>query len=144
MAYLLVRYLSTRRGHEGKSVRVSRDLGQLVGEEDLTDEEEHRFTGAPTNTAIVRGYVTWRRKLAEQGILFRRDRTADEGERYLQSRITGGASEGISRITDLFNAARYGLKELPAEEAREFKGLTQAILTQVKEEVGSRRIREKR
>ena len=133
LAFFLVRYLSLRSRLQGKAAAAtSRSVGRVVGEGTADEEPEPRFSGPPANEAIVRGYVSWRTQLAAAGILFRRDRTAEESEAYLQTRLPATDTGTLRRSTELFSTARYGRRGMAAGELEEFKELTRGVLETVK------------
>jgi hypothetical protein len=131
LGYVLVRYLNLRASLAGKKAGAEGTIGEVVGEGDLEEAPIRLFAGPPTNEVIVRGYIRWRRKLADRGYLFRRDRTAEESARYLGSRLPRVPSGVLDRITELFTEARYSGAALPEECTAEFRTLTRSVLDQL-------------
>jgi hypothetical protein len=128
LAWFVVRYLGIRARTARTQRKVDRRVGRIVGDDRIADEARAFYAGPPTNEAVVRDYVRWRKRLAEYGVLFRLDRTAEESEVYLLGRLKVLSKASVKRITEIFNRARYGPGPVPEAEAKEFKALTKSTM----------------
>ncbi len=135
LAYVVSRYLHAGKAVSKKEV-VSDEEAEVQTGDMQTAKQGRRFAGPRTNREIIRRYLQWRERLKERGILFRKDRTAEESEAYIARCLAPAhdeqAGETLSAITRLFNAARYNNEEIGPEHAGRFKELIEAVLRTAK------------
>ncbi len=127
--YLLIRFVGLRvRRTVAVQSEEQKTKGVITAEKHLDRTERRRFRSRFTNEAVVEGYISLWRKLGERGIIFRPDRTPEEGAAYLRSRLPSLSVELLSRLTQIFNKARYSPHEITAAEFEEFEGILRRIL----------------
>ena len=127
VAIILVKNLNLFSRRSRGHAAVKGEAGRLIDEGRLAEARARAFAGRPRNVALTAAYVKWRQRLSGMGIAFRRDRTCEESEPLLATRLRGAPEQAIARVTALFNAARYGPEEVSAGELEEFTRLVKGL-----------------